>query len=608
MTKKKISFSLFIMLLIQQVSFSQDNPVIKYLPPGASMIMSFNPIALAAKVPGEDFRQSFFYRELMKENDGGLKAFFSDPSISGIDFSAGLVMATITDTTSGYPVPTYHVFGVLKNEQSFLQAAKKIIKTDETIQVYGTNKMIFSKKADPVLAWNNEVFVFTYGNSLKKLMTPEVVAYNDSTTYDTTAEKTESYNEEENEKKRELAEEEFRKEQRNYCFELLTPKNDNPLLANNYFTDLMKVSGDIRIWNSGSNYSMGRYIGLMPPQTKGILSRLQSLMGKNKTSIINFENGKITATARNYPETQMAHVYQKYPSQSLHTELALRLPQKEVLGLMMSSVNRDMAKEILQTTGLSAFTDSLKEKIPFDLNLLQSAFKNDMLLAVLKNNEDTKNASRGKLGGIDLILALPIADKQKFEELRSSFSRLIDSLKETEKGEKMFKDITPSIKYNDDLLVLSLSEKTATDFLNNNGTGTAPEWLQAYTSYPVIIEINMREIAGLMFRSKNGSVSAKDQEMAQKVHDFFDKTIFAGGRYENGSFHGVTEFRFGNKTENALKQIFDFLNSITEQNEHVKNESQSDFKKEVIIENNEEEKTPPPPPPKPPKNIKKGGK
>jgi hypothetical protein len=123
--------------------FSQSNPLIKYLPDDASMIMTFNPIKFAGHIPGETFRQSFMYREMMKKDDGELKAFMSDPSISGIDFSHDLMLAVTSDTSKGFSLPTINLFGVLKNEAVFSLATKKISKEEDSLHEYGTNKILF---------------------------------------------------------------------------------------------------------------------------------------------------------------------------------------------------------------------------------------------------------------------------------------------------------------------------------------------------------------------------------------------------------------------------------------------------------------------------------
>ena len=139
--------------------FAQTNPLVKYLPDNTTMVMSFNPVSIGKKIPGETFRQSFMYREMMKKDNEEVKAFLSDPSISGIDFTNDLLIAFITDTTEEYSKPSVHLFGLIKNEALFAVSMKKMAKENDTVKVFGTDKILFKENGSPSIAWNNNVFV-----------------------------------------------------------------------------------------------------------------------------------------------------------------------------------------------------------------------------------------------------------------------------------------------------------------------------------------------------------------------------------------------------------------------------------------------------------------
>ena len=152
--------------MLQSIAFSQTNPLFSYLPDGASMVMSFNPVQMAKKVPGEAFRQSVMYREMTKKDEGGeLKAFFSDPSISGIDFSNDLLLVAINDSSDKSSGPSVQIFGSIKNEALFALAIKKLSKGSDSLHIYGTDKIIFSENGGSTMAWNNQVFVINTGSN-----------------------------------------------------------------------------------------------------------------------------------------------------------------------------------------------------------------------------------------------------------------------------------------------------------------------------------------------------------------------------------------------------------------------------------------------------------
>jgi hypothetical protein len=213
--------------------------------------------------------------------------------------------------------------------------------------------------------------------------------------------------------------------------------------------------------------------------------------------------------------------------------------------------------------------DSLKNKIPFDISLVKDVFKSDMMLAVLKNENtivlDSLTGILSNLDGFQVILAMPIADKAKFEKLKSSIMPVWDSLSKTENFD--MKDPSPVAKYNDDLLVLSLSEAAATAYLNNSGTGEIPESLTAYSQHPMVMDINMREIISQIMNKSRPE--RRDNESGEILLNTFGNIIMYGGEYENESINTTMEFKIGNKNENSLKQLFMMMSGMIEEKENI---------------------------------------
>jgi hypothetical protein len=582
--KLKLTLSLVALCLQQVFVFAQTNPLFKYLPANASMVMSFNSQRLGSKVSGEIFRQSFMYRELMKDPDSPANLMLSSPAETGIDLSSDLFLVSVYDTTQGHFKNDIHIFGLLKKEGLFTTFIKNLFKKD-SVQVYGTNKIIFKETSS--VAWNNEIFVFSSGSEHNNMMS-EVLS--DSTS-----------SQKEIDSKLMKLKGKLMKAKRELSFSLLTPHTGNFFSTDSHFISLMSTPADIKMWNSGApNPTMNKmnpFAGLM---------KMQSLTGTNKTSVINFENGKIVMQSHNYLTENVASVYKKYPPSTLSTDLVRRLPKGNLLVLINTSYNPEMGKELMQKNGLKEMMDSLKNILPFDFSLLSTAFKNNMMLAVVRADEVAAGDSISrKMGGIQVFLAMPIGNKAKFEELKISASNAWDSLKNTESFGKMMKGFRPVIRYNDDLCVLSLSPDAAASFLNNPGKGQIPEWLQSYTQHPMVMSINMRELFAMMMGKKSGGrqgISAEDQK---KMLDIFDRIIAYGGDYENESLNTSIEFQFTDQNKNALTQLFDMINTIAEKEQKTNAQPNEDIKKEkVIIDEKKDKKLPPPQPKKKPTSTK----
>jgi hypothetical protein len=604
----KSTFILLAALLVQSVTFSQSNPLLKYIPDDVTTIIHFDIKSMGSKIPSEDFRQSFMYREMMKKEGMPFSTLFSQPEKWGIDLTAGIIMALNYQGKGrfGQVQPSVHLFMKLQNGETFTNNIKELMKDGkekELIKVYGTDRII-SVDGSVTAGWNNDVFVFTTGN--KQELEEEIYTtlhFSDTTALIDTAVRTPFDYEKMMEK--------FKKSQRDLCFQLLTPKNNRSFDANSRFNEIMNSKADIKMWSNGSSNLMTE--NMLP--ISGILNKLQALSGKNRTALINFEDGRIVVKSRNFPEGEIAEIYKKHPATIQNTNLVRRLPEGKLLGLMNISFSQEMCNELMQKSGLLEILDSLKTEIPFDISLAKDVFKSDMMLAVLKNENtivlDSLTGILSNLDGFQVILAMPIADKVKFEKLKSAIMPLWDSI--SKKEDFRIKNPSPVAKYNDDMLVLSLSEAAATAYLNNSGTGEIPESLTAYSQYPMVVDINMREI--LSYIIGIGRPNRENNGSNEMLLNTFGNIIVYGGEYENESINSTMEFRIGNKNENSLKQLFSMMNSMIEESENKIISGENDensFNRNNILKDNvtlvditQEEKKiippPPPPPPPPPK-------
>ncbi len=122
--------------MLQTATLGQTNPLIKYLPDNASMVINFNAAGIAGKIPGESFRQSFIYREMMKDPKMPFNTLLTSPEKSGIDFSAGIFLVITTETAenkSEEPFearqePGVNIFIKLSNAELFTANMKKMYK------------------------------------------------------------------------------------------------------------------------------------------------------------------------------------------------------------------------------------------------------------------------------------------------------------------------------------------------------------------------------------------------------------------------------------------------------------------------------------------------
>ncbi len=586
-------------ILVQQATtLAQTNSLVKYLPGNALLVMNFDVVRLVGKIPAETLQKSGIYQEMLRSDKMPIATLLKEPLKSGIDFFPGVFVVVTNDAQNETPNPGVNIFIKLSNAEVFTAKMKELYKeNNEAIKTFGTDNIIQAEKG-MTLGWNKEIIVITssYDSKIKDEL--QSLYINDSAVLylDTVAVATDNTPQPDYEKKELEIQQRLKLSQRNICFSLLAPTSQSSLQANKEFVSLMNTPADIRTWNNGTANPLfgNKMAGLFGAG----LGKLKGLIGGSKTSAVNFENGKIVVVNNNYVVAEVAALYQKYSIAPISTRLSGRLPAGKLLGMINVSYNPQMGMELLQQTGLKQMLDDLKKPMPFDINLLYSALGNNMLLAVVKAEEGASMDSTTKeMGGMQVVAAMEITNKTKFGELKASIDHLIDSLK-SGKEEKMKKGPIPVVRFNDSLVVVSLSADVANAFLNKSSTGPVPEWLQSKSEYPMLMNVNMKELIKMLLGKKMSQKAGKEE---QQLLEMFDQFMVYGGKYENESLQTTMEFKFSNATDNALKQLFELINLVTEGKNGRMQKDYNDMKIEEIKQEIGNE--PPPPPTKAPKKV-----
>jgi hypothetical protein len=163
------------LILLQTATLAQINPLIKYLPDNAAMVMNFNAMGIVSKIPGESFRQSIIYQQIMKDPGMPFNTLLMNPEKSGIDFSAGIFLAiTNYEPANNSPIPPVrnpepgvNIFIKLQNAVLFTANMKELFKDkDDNIRTYGTDNILQTEKG-MTFGWNNDLFVMTSANDNK---------------------------------------------------------------------------------------------------------------------------------------------------------------------------------------------------------------------------------------------------------------------------------------------------------------------------------------------------------------------------------------------------------------------------------------------------------
>ncbi|MFM2337743.1 MAG: hypothetical protein RL115_936, partial [Bacteroidota bacterium] len=428
---RKLSL-LIVLSITSMLAQAQMEKLIRHLPRQANVVISLNPVKIANYIPGDVFKQSTMYREMMKGDKGDVQAFLSNPESTGIDFSTDLIISIVKDSVSGKEEDgIITILGAVKNETLFAATVQKYAKgEDASLKTYGTDKVFFLGKASPAIAWNKEIFVFTTGNraSIKREISKQFQITDEVLTAETSAEVVDTVMAPKlpNFDFQKLYEN-FQQQVRNYCFELLAPPTAQAAVADSRLISLLTEKADIKFWNNGAS-NLGNDLGKLPAQLASIFKKLKIFPGSIRTSVLNFENGKITSTGKNYLTNEQAAIFNKYPQSGINKTLLTHIPANAApMMLLTAAMDDGLLKELLANTGIKGVMEEQKNAMPFNPALLGTAFGNSGLFAVVKTNDETATMPSSKqtktaelFKNMHLLIAMPVKNKKSVDELKDA--------------------------------------------------------------------------------------------------------------------------------------------------------------------------------------------
>ena len=528
------SLSTIALLLVITIGHAQHR-LVDYLPEKTHTLIALNPARLGKKIPAEIFRQSYMYRMLLKDPESPPAKLLMDLTATGINMEeAYIIVSGGNSPGSG----TSHLLVKLDSPDKFRTWLEGTWISAEKIQTYGTDNIVFME-GKGVLAWNRQVLIVANDTGDE-----EQDMENEYSVNDTSTEAIERWIE-----KQAYLEQ---KKLRDIAFELLTPRPGSRLSADLRFRALMAEAGDIKMWNESSSDPMLRQVFPF----HNVLSKFTSMVGGTKTGVVNFEKGKVVMKSKNYQTTEMAAILDKNPIVAAGNELGKLLPAGRVLATMHASYNSSVVADLMSKLP-AEIADSAQKYLSLDITKLHTVFGNHAMLAVVQN-DDGKPA-------FDVVMALPIADPAAFNLLKQKVLKLYDSVSKSEDSADIVGKVRPFIRHNDKMMVFSLSDNRAQNFLEGKDLQPAPQWYNEYTSkYPFFMHANLGEFVNRLFVGKDEKNEIEDLVVLEDM-------IAYGGEYSNGATTSTTELRFKDKEKNSLGQFFEMMNGFIEKMDEEKN-------------------------------------
>ncbi len=549
------------MMIAGLSSFAQNNELFSYVPSDATTVIRIDLKRLGSKIPKDAWEKSIFLKEIGKKDEPGIKDVLRDFEKTGIDFSAPLIVTMKQHSKTGFGKnkPELSLFFKLKKSKDLSQLLKDLTKEgDEKIQTIG-DKKVFASRNGTAIAWNEKVMVIHSGYDeqiARELFNKTDEEVTSVSPVDTTAVVSPGKTDEAPDSHFEELMQKLKESLISNTIKLLDPAESNKdITSDPEFLRIMNQEADLSVWGKQD-------LSSIPKAAIEMLPMLQSFGGKKFTSSINFENGKIVSKGLSFLDPKLMMFFQQMQGTAQNTEMLRRIPAGNLIGFMNVSLNAALAKPMLKQV-FGMITEKAGEKMPFkiDPELLADAFKTNLLIAGVK---DPTAASDDKTGGLELVVAVPISNKTKFNQLVKDLKPVIDKMKAEQEKKIGDEEVHPSkemplFKFNDEYALITMSEKTAKWFLYNPAPGEAPSWIPEFSQYPVLMNFSFKRLFEFIPMGGKMNPMAKSE---LELLNIFDQLYYYGGTFENGGVTTNMEFRFTNKDQNALFQLWNLLNTV----------------------------------------------
>ena len=201
---------------------------------------------------------------------------------------------------------------------------------------------------------------------------------------------------------------------------LFAQKEEESVASIAEFRDLMNEKGDMLFWsNSSSALSSVPFLGM----TK-FADLLKDSYG---AGVINFEDGKVTASFKSYSGKDLADILKKYAGPTVDMSMVNQYPSP-LEGYAAFSFNPQLIKEIIKYGGFESTVNQFMDKAGYSLDDILKVFKGDfaVVFSDISYNEKEYDYNgmqfKSKSPGAKLIFNAAIADKATYDKLAAKLA------------------------------------------------------------------------------------------------------------------------------------------------------------------------------------------
>jgi hypothetical protein len=519
MNKTLSLYGLLASLLFTTTLSAQINNFFRHIPPDAEQVYHINLAALGSKVSWNDI--SGMIPQPKSESDQEMMKYVKDPSLSGIDFHQGLIVASSHLAKNADSPSCVTVMAMLIDSGKLLSLVRSKEKGLHNYKLPGKGSAAGKDKIG--LAWNEKMVVLTIITpSTKHTQNTKGNAIPGISHYTLAA------------AKKSMA--------------ALEGFTNSPYTTDAVFMNGFSDDADFHAWTkSGSLF----YQIMEMSAKKNPLGSTMNKIPKQQTNMhsltaFRFDVGKITVHTTMQIPPDSAKIYSLFNSRPLNSDLITHLPGKAILAMFNLHMNPTDLSFLLEHYRTKNMVDSMLAHQGLSFEDYTKAFKGDFLFAAMMPSQ---MSDTGKVKPTIFFVAT-IADMTSFMKVISKMGLNKDS------SGGMLEKMKAGFTLRDNILVVGPKGKTEAFFTTNNSENLRlVDDHVRNNAFSIVVDI--RAISD-MLKASDPTPSQKSQQMLHFL-SAVDRITYAAGNYQNGQTEYNFEMTMTNTSENSLRSLFNLL-------------------------------------------------
>lgn len=514
-------------------SCGKSNTQGKLIPKDASVVVQIDGKSLSSKLPWDDIKKNPLFEEATKDStiSATLKSILDNPDNSGIDTKTDLIIFLEKDSIGGYVA----LEGTVKDKAAFEKFATET--TKGTVSQKGDLQYV--AKSPLCVSWNKDKFIYLIDvpqisqlSQLTQRMQMDSIDVPAAKPRDISA----------------------------AVAALFSLEESASLAKDDRFSKLMKEAGDVRLWVNVEQLNKG----MVPPTAMAMLNLDKMYKGSLTTGVINFDNGKIVASAKSYVNDELMSLYKKYAGGKINEDMIKRIPGKDIMGVMAINYKPEGIREILKLMNLDGLANMGLAQLGFNMDDFIKANKGDLVVGFsdLKMVGDTTtyavppdaySATPTAKPTLNYVFAVSVNDKD-------AFNKLIEGGRKAGQQFGMSGDKAPfAYGTNGNFFAISNTKENTDKYLA--GTSSNPDFLSKISGQSMGGYLNIQSVL------KAFENEAKSDSTGKIIYDasikLWDNVLMKAGDITDGAITQSIEINLVDKSTNSLKQLNQYAATLS---------------------------------------------